>query len=68
MLMPLTAILSHFLELELELDLLGSGYNANLTKDEMEVFWTQTRRASESLSSRVPPSVAHGPPDGVREE
>jgi hypothetical protein len=30
----LTAILSHFPELEL----LGSGYNANLAKDEMEVF------------------------------
>jgi hypothetical protein len=32
--------LSHFPELELELELLGSGYNADLTKDEMEALWT----------------------------
>jgi hypothetical protein len=51
----LTTILSHFPELELDLKLLGSGYNANLMKDEMEVFWTRTLQASESLSSRVPP-------------
>jgi hypothetical protein len=36
--LALTIVLSHFPELELELDLLGSGYNADLTKDEMEVF------------------------------
>jgi hypothetical protein len=39
----LTAVLSHFPELDLKLELLGFGYNADLTKDEMEVFWTQTR-------------------------
>jgi hypothetical protein len=36
--LALTAILSHIPELELELELLGSGYNANLMTDEMEVF------------------------------
>jgi hypothetical protein len=64
----LTAFLSHFPELEVELDLLGSGYNANLMSDEMEILWTRTHRASESLLSRVPPLAAHSPPDGVREE
>jgi hypothetical protein len=34
----LTTILSHIAELELELELLGSGRNANLMKDEMEDF------------------------------
>jgi hypothetical protein len=34
----LTTILSHIAELELELKLLGSRCNANLMKDEMEVF------------------------------
>jgi hypothetical protein len=33
--------------------LLVSRYNADLMKDEMEGFSTQTRRASESLSSRL---------------
>jgi hypothetical protein len=38
----LTAVLSHFPELEVELDLLGSGYNADMLCDEMETLWTQT--------------------------
>jgi hypothetical protein len=53
--LALAAVLSHFPELEVELDLLGSSYNANLSCDEMETLWTQTHGASESLSSRVPP-------------
>jgi hypothetical protein len=44
--LALTAVLSHFPEL----GLLGSGYNTDLMKDEMEVLWTRTPRASESLS------------------
>jgi hypothetical protein len=54
--------------LESELELLGSGYNADLTKDEMEAFWTRTRQASESLSSRVPSSAAPSPPNDDGEE
>jgi hypothetical protein len=34
----LTTILSLFPKLELELELLGSGYNIDLTRDEMDVF------------------------------
>jgi hypothetical protein len=63
--LSLTTVLSHFPELKLELDLLRSVYNTDLTKGEMEVFWTWTRWASESLSSRAPPSVTRSPPDGV---
>jgi hypothetical protein len=66
--LALTDILSYFPELELKLDLLGSDYNADLSRDEMETLWTQTCRASESLSSRVPPSAAHNPPDDSGEE
>jgi hypothetical protein len=39
--LALTVVLSHFPKLELESELLGSRYNADLTKDEMEVFWTR---------------------------
>jgi hypothetical protein len=34
----LTTILSLFPKLELELELLGSRYNVDLTRDEMDVF------------------------------
>jgi hypothetical protein len=66
--LPLTTVFSRFPELELELELLGSRYNVDLTKDVMEVFWTQTRWALESLLSRVPSSVARSLPNGAREE
>jgi hypothetical protein len=64
--LALTAILSHFLELEPGLELVGSGYNADIIEGQLEAFWTRTRQASESLSSRVPLSTAHSPPDGAR--
>jgi hypothetical protein len=63
--LALTAVLSHFLELEPKFELPGSGYNVDLTNDEMENLWTRTRWALELLSSRVPPSVACHPPDCV---
>jgi hypothetical protein len=66
--LALTTILSHFPKLELKLELLGSRYNADLSKDEMESLWTRARRASESLSLMVPPSVAHGPPNSAWKE
>jgi hypothetical protein len=49
----LTAVLMHFVELEHELELLGSRYNTNLTEGKLEAFWW------------VPPSVAHNPPGGA---
>jgi hypothetical protein len=38
--LALTAILSHFSKLEVELDLLGSCYNIDLSCDNMETLWT----------------------------
>jgi hypothetical protein len=42
--LTLTSILLQFPELEVELDLLGSGYNADLSCNEMENLWTRTAR------------------------
>jgi hypothetical protein len=64
----LHAALSHFPELEPELELLGSGYNADKMEGQLDAFWAWTRWALESLSSRVPPSTTHSPPDDTREE
>jgi hypothetical protein len=64
----LTAVSSHFLEQDSELELLGSRYKADLTTDKMEALFSQTHCASESLSSRVPPSAACSPPNDAREE
>jgi hypothetical protein len=65
--LALTIVFSYFPKLEVELDLLGSGYNADLTRDEMEVLSTRTRWTSKSLSSRVPPTATHSPPDSAGE-
>jgi hypothetical protein len=48
--LALTAILSHFPELETELDLLGSGRNVDLIESKLDALWTQTCQASESLA------------------
>jgi hypothetical protein len=68
----LTAVLPHFLELEAELELLGSGYNTDLMNDEMENLLAKTYWALKFLSSKVPPSTAHSlpssPPDSAGEE
>jgi hypothetical protein len=63
----LAATLSHFSELGLELELLGSGHSADLTEDQVDALWTQVHPASDLLASHVPPSVARGPPDGAVE-
>jgi hypothetical protein len=64
----LVAAVSHFLELEAELELLGSGRNVDLKEDQVDALWTQTRQASESLVAFIPPSVAHGSPDDMGEQ
>jgi hypothetical protein len=58
----LIAVLKHFPELEL----LGSGYNADRMDGQLEAFWTQTCQTLKSMSSWVPPSVARSPPNGAR--
>jgi hypothetical protein len=41
----LDAIVSHLpeVDVEMELELLESGCNADLTKDQVDALWTQTR-------------------------
>jgi propanediol utilization protein len=66
--LALITALSHFLELETELELLGSGRNVHLTEGQLDALWTQTRQALESLALGIPPSVAHDSPDDIGEE
>jgi hypothetical protein len=66
--LALTAALSHFPELEPELELHVSRYNADLTEGRVDAFWTRMHQASESLSSRVLLPVTRSPPDGTEEE
>jgi hypothetical protein len=56
--LALTTALSHFPELKPDLELLGPGHNANVMEGQLDALCTWTRRASESLLSRVPSSVA----------
>jgi hypothetical protein len=63
----LIATLSHFLELEAELELLESRHNAVLTKDQVDALWILARPSSDLLASHVLPSVALDPPNGMGE-
>jgi hypothetical protein len=54
------AIMSHFLELGTELELLGSGCNVDLTEDQVDALSTQAHPSSDLLASYVLPLVAHG--------
>jgi hypothetical protein len=38
----LATVISHFLELEAELELIGSGCNAHLMEDLVDALWAQT--------------------------
>jgi hypothetical protein len=61
----LVATVSHFLELYVDLEVLGSGCNARLAADEVDALWSQVRVATDSLTSHVPPSVACNPPNSA---
>jgi hypothetical protein len=61
----LITTLSHFLELEVELELLGSGHNATLTEDQVDALWLLAHQISDLLALHVLPLVARGPPDGA---
>jgi hypothetical protein len=63
----LVAALLHFLELNVELELLGSGHNRDLTEDQVDVLSTWVHVALDSLALHVFPSVALNPPDGTGE-
>jgi hypothetical protein len=63
----LVAVVSHFLELKTELEVLRFGRSADLIEDKVDAMWIRVRAASNSLASHVPSSVARNPPDGVGE-
>jgi hypothetical protein len=63
----LIVALSHFLKLEAELELLGSGCNAAVMEGQVDSLWILARPSSELLALLVLPSVARGPPDGAGE-
>jgi hypothetical protein len=63
----LVTALSHFLELKSELELLGSGQNADLTDDQANALWTLVSMALDSQASLVRSSIARNPPDDVGE-
>jgi hypothetical protein len=63
----LITVVSHFLELETDLEVLGSGRSTGLTEDEVDALWARVRAASDSLASHVPSSVAHDHSDSTRE-
>jgi hypothetical protein len=54
--MLVTAV-SHFPGLKTELEVLGSGCNADLTEDEADALWTGVSTSSDSLASYVPSLV-----------
>jgi Trp operon repressor len=63
----LVATMSHFLELDADLEVLESDHFTGLTEDEVDALWSRVRVASDLLASHVPSSVARHPPDSVGE-
>jgi hypothetical protein len=63
----LVATVSHFSELKTELEVLESKPCADLTEGEVDALWIWVHVASDSLTSHVPSSVVHNPPDGMEE-
>jgi hypothetical protein len=55
----LVAVLSHFPELETELELLRSGRGTDLSDDPVDALFPLVSVASDSLASIVPSSLAH---------
>jgi hypothetical protein len=56
-----------FPELDADLEVLGSGHNAGLAKDEINPLRFRVCAVVDSLSSHIPSSVARSPPDSVGE-
>jgi hypothetical protein len=53
----LVATVSHFQELEADLEVHGSGCSAGLTENEADALWSGVRMASDSLVAHVPSSM-----------
>jgi hypothetical protein len=63
----LVTALSHFPKLKYELELLGFGWNADLSDDQADALWPLVSMASDSLASLVPSSFASDPPEDAEE-
>jgi hypothetical protein len=61
----LVAALSHFPELEPELELLGSERDADLSDGQTDALWPLVSVALNSLASLVPSSLARDPPNDM---
>jgi hypothetical protein len=59
----LVATVSHFPELDADLDVLESGRSKGLTEDEVGALMSLVCAAADSLASHVPSLVARNPPD-----
>jgi hypothetical protein len=57
---------SHFSELDADLEVLVSERSVGMTEDEVDALWSRLRAASDSLASQDPSSVACNPPDNVQ--
>ena len=64
----LVVTLSHFPELEAELELLGSGRDAETSEAELDRLWEVTGPAAERLAGNVSASTARCPPDDDLDE
>jgi hypothetical protein len=58
-------VLSHFPDLETELELLKSGRGADLSNDQVDALWPLVSMASDSLALLVPSSLARNSPDDL---
>jgi hypothetical protein len=63
----MVAVVSHFPELDTDLEVLGSRCSMGLTSDEVDALWSHVRAATDSLTSHIPSSVARNPPDDAGE-
>jgi hypothetical protein len=58
-------VLSHFPDLETELELLESGRGADLSDDQVDALWPLVSMASDSLALLVPSSLARNSQDDL---
>jgi hypothetical protein len=61
------AALSHYKELDANLDVLGSRCNTGLKEDEVDTLWPRVCVAADSLTSHVYSLVARNPPNSTGE-
>jgi hypothetical protein len=63
----LVTAVSHFGELDADLEVLESECNAGLMEGEVDTLWSQVHVAVKSLASHIPSLVACNPLDSTRE-